>query len=101
MAEEWNGLHLVRHVQIEGEPTGRLEGGQLQQLPHHHLRYRTQWCQPERYISRGPTFGDSMQDNTVARLKEYKFPSPPSIICNVMYFVRVSLRTVKIFLTQH
>jgi hypothetical protein len=38
MAEERNGLHLVRHVQIEGEATGRLEGGQLQQLPHHHLR---------------------------------------------------------------
>ncbi len=62
-------------------------------------------------ISRGPTFGDfvtiltegSMQDNTVARLQsiqEYRLPSPPSIV-NVMHCVRVSLRTVKLFLAQH
>jgi len=57
-------------------------------------------------ISRGPTFGDfvtvrteaSMQDITVARLqsKEYRLPFPP--ILNVMYCVRDSLWTVKIFL---
>jgi hypothetical protein len=45
-------------------------------------------------ISRGPTFGDfvticadgSMQDITVARLQiqEYRLPSPPSFICNVL-----------------
>ncbi len=62
-------------------------------------------------ISRGPTFGDfvtifteaSMQDNTVARLRtEFKStdsPLPP--LLNVMYCVRVSLRTVKIFLAQN
>jgi hypothetical protein len=43
-------------------------------------------------ISRGPTFGDfvtiltevSMQDNTVARLQEYRLPSPPSMKCSVL-----------------
>jgi hypothetical protein len=42
-----------------------------------------------------------MQDLTVA-MQEYKSadsPLPP--LLNVMYFVRVSLRTVKIFLVQH
>jgi hypothetical protein len=64
-------------------------------------------------INRGPIFGDfvtiltkgSMQDVTVARLQstgtyqsiEYSFPS----LFNVMYCVRVSPRTVKIFLVQH
>jgi hypothetical protein len=63
-------------------------------------------------ISRGPTYWDfvtiltegSMQDVTVARLQSTgdrctDFPLPP--LLNVMYYVRVSLRTVKIFLVQH
>jgi hypothetical protein len=61
-------------------------------------------------ITRGPTFGDfvtfrtegSMQDVRVARLGEYKstdFPLPP--LLNIMYCVRVSLWTVKIFLGRH
>ncbi len=62
-------------------------------------------------ISRGSTFGDfvtiltegSMQDLTVALLKSTRVhtdsPLPPLI--NVMYCVRVSLRTVKTFLAQH
>ncbi len=57
--------------------------------------------------SRGPTFGDfltiltegSMQDNTVKRLESTDSPLPP--LLNVMYCVRVSLKTVKIFLAQH
>ena len=56
-------------------------------------------------ISTGPTFADfvtvltegSMQDITVARVQEYRLPSPPSF--NVMYCVRLSLWTVKIFIT--
>jgi hypothetical protein len=51
-------------------------------------------------LIRGPTFEDvvtilteaSMQDNTIA---------PSSPLLNVKYCVRVSLRTVKIFLAQH
>ncbi len=39
----------------------------------------------------------SMQDITVARVQEYRLPSPPSF--NVMYCVRDSLWTVKIFIT--
>jgi hypothetical protein len=43
-------------------------------------------------ISRGPTSGDfvtiltegSMQDNTVARVQEYRLPFPLSIKCNVL-----------------
>jgi hypothetical protein len=43
-------------------------------------------------ISRGPTYADfvtiltegSMQDFTVARLQEFRLPSPPSIKCNVL-----------------
>jgi hypothetical protein len=61
-------------------------------------------------IRRGPTFWDFvtirtealMQDVTVARLKSTRAqdsPLPP--LLNVMYFVRVSLWTVKIFLAQH
>jgi hypothetical protein len=63
-------------------------------------------------MRRGPTFGDfitirterSMQDVTVAnvaryKVQEHKLPSPP--LLNVMYRVRVSLWTVKIFLVQH
>jgi hypothetical protein len=43
-----------------------------------------------------------MQDITVARLESTKVqnPSPHSVV-SVMYCVRVSLRTVKIFLAQH
>jgi hypothetical protein len=57
-------------------------------------------------ISRGPTFGDfvtirteaSMQDVTFERLQSTRVqtPSLPPLL-NVMYCVRVSLRTVKIF----
>jgi hypothetical protein len=60
-------------------------------------------------ISRDPTFEDfvtirtegSMQDVTVTRLRvqEYRLPFPP--LLNVMYCVRVSLWTVKIFLAQN
>jgi hypothetical protein len=58
-------------------------------------------------ISGSPTFGDfvtiltegSMQDNTVARLQNTDAPLP--LLFNVMYCVRISLRTVKIFLAQH
>ncbi len=60
--------------------------------------------------SRGPTFGDfvtistevSMQDITVARLQSTREHTPlfPPLL-NVMYCVRVSLWTVKIFLAQH
>jgi hypothetical protein len=61
-------------------------------------------------ISRGPIFGDfvtiltegSMQDNTVAGLpstgQELRLPFPP--LLNVMYCMRVSLKTVKIFHAQ-
>ncbi len=63
-------------------------------------------------ISRGPTFGDfvtiltegSMQNNTVAGLQSTRVLrtySPLHPLVNVMYCVRVSLRTVKIFLAQH
>jgi hypothetical protein len=64
-------------------------------------------------ISKDPTFGDfvtiltkgSMQDKTVAKLArmfEYKSTdSPLPTLLNAMYCVRVSLRTVKIFLAQH
>jgi hypothetical protein len=56
-------------------------------------------------ISRGPTFGDfvtiltegSMQDNTVARLQSTDSLPP---LLNVMYYVRISLRTIKIFLAK-
>jgi hypothetical protein len=76
-----------------------------------------EWNTPDKalyytYVSRyfvGPTFGDfvtihtegSMQDKTGARLQstEYRLPSPP--LLNVMYIVRVSLWTVKIFLAQN
>jgi hypothetical protein len=61
-------------------------------------------------ISRDPTFGDfvtirteaSMQDVTVASLQSTRVRTlldPP--LLNVMYCVRVSLCTVKIFLEQH
>jgi hypothetical protein len=60
-------------------------------------------------IIRGPTFGDfvailrdgSMQDITFPidyTLQEY---SPPPPLLNVMYCVKVSLMTVKIFRAQH
>jgi hypothetical protein len=56
-------------------------------------------------ISRGPTFGDfvtiegSMQDKMVARLQYTRVQTPLSPpLLNVMYCVRVSLRTVKLFL---
>jgi hypothetical protein len=59
---------------------------------------------------RGPTFGDFvticteglMQDVTVARLKSTRVQTPlsPSHF-NVMYCVKVSLWTVKIFFAQH
>jgi hypothetical protein len=61
-------------------------------------------------MSRGPTFrnfvtirtGESMQDITVAGLQSTRVQtslSPP--LLNVLYCVRVSLWTVKIFLSQH
>ncbi len=64
-------------------------------------------------ISRGPTFGEfvpilsilterPMQDVKVARLQSARVQiplSPPLLI--VMYCMRVSLRTVKIFLAQY
>ncbi len=58
-------------------------------------------------ISKGPTFGDfvtihtegSMQDNTVARLQSTRVQTP--ISPHVMYWVIVSLWTVKIFPAQH
>ncbi len=40
-----------------------------------------------------------MPDITVARLQEYRLPSPPPLL-NVMYCVRVTLTTVKIFLAS-
>jgi hypothetical protein len=63
-------------------------------------------------ISRGPTFGDfvtirtegSMQDvSDGCKTTEYKSitDSPFPTLLNVMYCVRVSLLTVKIFLAQH
>jgi hypothetical protein len=63
-------------------------------------------------ISRDPTLGDfftiltkgSMQDNMVARLQTTEYKSADfsfSPLLNVMHCVRVSLRTVKIFLAQH
>jgi hypothetical protein len=60
-------------------------------------------------ISGGLTFGDfvtiltegSMQDNTVARLQSTRVHTPLSPLLNVMYCVRVSLRTVKIFFAQN
>jgi hypothetical protein len=62
-------------------------------------------------ISKGPTFRNfvtiyteaSMQDVTVARLHSTRVQTPlsPPPPLNVMYCVRVSLRTVKIFLAQH
>jgi hypothetical protein len=61
-------------------------------------------------ISRGPIFGDfvtilteegSMQGNTVVRLQSTRVKTSLPSLLNVMYCVRVSLRTVKIFLAQH
>ncbi len=63
-------------------------------------------------ISSGPTLGDfvtifakgSMQDFKVARLqntKVYRLPSPTSNKCKVWYCVRVSPRTVKIYLALY
>ncbi len=57
-------------------------------------------------ISRGPAFGDfvtirteaSTQDVTVARLQGTRVQNPLSPLLNVMYCVRVSLWTFKIFL---
>jgi hypothetical protein len=80
------------HV-IPGIPTGKLQIREIEN------------------ISRGPTSGDfinilteaSMQDITVARLQSTDTgtdsPLPPLLY--VMYCVRVSLWTVKIFLAQH
>jgi hypothetical protein len=59
-------------------------------------------------ISRGPTVRDfvtiltegPMHDVTIARLQSTRVDSPLPPLLNVMYFVRVSLRTVKIFLAQ-
>jgi hypothetical protein len=61
-------------------------------------------------VSRGPTLGDffticteaSMHYVTVARLQSTRVHTPlsPPLI-NVMYYVRASLWTVKIFLAQH
>jgi hypothetical protein len=70
------------------------------------------YLNPERLenISRGPTFGDfvtirteaSMLNITVARLQSTRVPTPLSpTLLNVMYSVRVSLWTVKLFLAQH
>jgi hypothetical protein len=58
-------------------------------------------------ISRGPTFGNfvtflteaSLQDVTVADYKSTGSPLCP--LLNVMYCVRFSLWTIKIFLAQH
>jgi hypothetical protein len=58
---------------------------------------------------RGPTFEDfvticterSIQDVTVARLQSTRTDSPLPPLLNVMYGMRVSLWTVKIFLAQH
>jgi hypothetical protein len=59
-------------------------------------------------ISKGPTFGDFYPHREVdagqhgCKTSEYKSTaSPVSLLLNVMYCVRVSLRTVKIFLAQH
>jgi hypothetical protein len=58
-------------------------------------------------ISRGPTYGDfvtlrteaSMQDITLQSTRVQTPPLPT--LLNVMYYVRVSLWTVKIFMAQH
>jgi hypothetical protein len=60
-------------------------------------------------IKRGLTFEDfvtiltegSMQDNMAARLEYKSTDSPLPPLLNAMYCVRVSLRTVKIFIVQH
>ncbi len=60
-------------------------------------------------VSRGgPNFGNfvpiltkgSMQDNIIARLQSTMVQTPSPPLLKVMYCVRVSLRTVKIFLAQ-
>ncbi len=59
-------------------------------------------CPISETVSRVPTFGDfvtetSMQDVTVARLQSTRVETPLPPPLNVMYCVRVSLWTVKIF----
>ncbi len=64
------------------------------------------WTREMESIGRGPTFGDFVTISNrrvyvmVARQQSIKvYPLPP--LLNVMYCVRVSLWTVKIFLPQH
>jgi hypothetical protein len=74
--------------------------------------YQLHTCLPREMenIGRGPTFRDfvtirtegPMQDNTVARPQSTRVQTPLSpLFLNVMYSVRVSLWTVKIFLAQY
>jgi hypothetical protein len=78
-------------------------GGRLPRalgLQAHTLQAYTVHTREMENISRDPTFGDFVTILTEGSVQDItNSPLPP--LLNVTYCVRVSLRTVKIFLAQH